>query len=377
MPAGGYGEEGEPGTAVQETGVAGMVEQSVGAKVSPLRLEEMRVIGEAQQQWAPLRRKYNLFAFRPFDMESGMETIESGQKLSEGNKSAGVTEAATGDGTIERGMVQFANVDEPFLSWDFNLRDQESGLVGSVNRNFSGFAREIFTDTGVYALRMDSAAQQSALETAEGNEVQRYEREAKGMTLDQRAVMLATAVSIDFDYFSRHSGHASGGFMPFFWPMGGAGAEAGGAGAAGAGAGAAGAGAEAGAVGAAGAEGAAGAVGAAGRGAAGMGSAAESGMVGAGTMAGYEAMQRGVYGDRGGGGVDDASPQAPPPPNDPYAAGGSGENQPGNDVWGEDQDPWSGGGGPPAGGAGEGGGGGGEGGGGGGLFDALSDFFGE
>lgn len=26
------------------------------------------------------------------------------------------------------------------------------------------------------------------------------------MTLDQRAVLLSTAVSIDFDYFSRHSG---------------------------------------------------------------------------------------------------------------------------------------------------------------------------
>ena len=35
----------------------------------------------------------------------------------------------------------------------------------------------------------------------------------RGMTLDERAVMLATAVSIDFDYFSRHSGR--GGFMPY------------------------------------------------------------------------------------------------------------------------------------------------------------------
>lgn len=35
----------------------------------------------------------------------------------------------------------------------------------------------------------------------------------RGMTLDERAVMLATAVSIDFDYFSRHSGR--GGVMPF------------------------------------------------------------------------------------------------------------------------------------------------------------------
>lgn len=38
----------------------------------------------------------------------------------------------------------------------------------------------------------------------------------RGMTLDERAIMLSAAVSIDFDYFSRHSsmGHGSGGFMP-------------------------------------------------------------------------------------------------------------------------------------------------------------------
>jgi hypothetical protein len=41
------------------------------------------------------------------------------------------------------------------------------------------------------------------------------------MTLDQRAVMLATAVSIDFDYFNRHS---SAGGMPIWGP--GAGGEA-------------------------------------------------------------------------------------------------------------------------------------------------------
>jgi hypothetical protein len=37
----------------------------------------------------------------------------------------------------------------------------------------------------------------------------------RGMTLDERAVMLAAAVSIDFDYFSRHSSMGHGGFMPF------------------------------------------------------------------------------------------------------------------------------------------------------------------
>jgi hypothetical protein len=49
---------------------------------------------------------------------------------------------------------------------------------------------QIFTDTGEYVLRMDAV---------DGN--------SRGMTLDERAVTLACAISIDFDYFSRHSSH--------------------------------------------------------------------------------------------------------------------------------------------------------------------------
>lgn len=32
----------------------------------------------------------------------------------------------------------------------------------------------------------------------------------QGLTLDQRAVLLATAMSCDIDYFSRHSNHGGG-----------------------------------------------------------------------------------------------------------------------------------------------------------------------
>lgn len=121
---------------------------------------------------------------------------------------------------------QFAYVDEPFLSWDFSLLSADSHLIGSVNRNFAGFGRELFTDTGVYALRMDAAGlaeepQHLISKTREQNEII-PKAPAAGMTLDQRAVMLATAVSIDFDYFSRKS--SSPGFVPFWFPFGGGGA---------------------------------------------------------------------------------------------------------------------------------------------------------
>jgi hypothetical protein len=149
------------------------------------------LVGEVQQRWNLVRRKYDLFV----------------------------------------GTTQFASIDTPFLGWDFNLTDEKGGTLGNVSRNFVGFAREIFTDTGEYVLRMDAV---------DGN--------SRGMTLDERAVTLACAVSIDFDYFSRHSSHGGGGFMPFPMfgmggdparheedPVGAAGGEAGAAGAAGTG----------------------------------------------------------------------------------------------------------------------------------------------
>ena len=367
IPEGGYAET-ETSTALQGTSASSATNQGTTAQISPLKLEEMRIIGEAQQQWAPLRRKYNLFTYRPLTPPpSNPQTpqLESAQTAP-----TALTERRTPDPAIEAGMSQFAHVNEPFLSWDFTLRSENQATIGSVNRNFGGFAREIFTDTGVYALRMDSAA--------DGTEVSRYERDATAMTLDQRAVMLATAVSIDFDYFSRHSRAHAPGFMPVFWPMGGGAAEGGAAGAGAAGAAGAG---EAGAVVGA----TEGAAGAAARGVTGVGAAAESGIAGAGTMAGYEAMQRGVYGGQPSGGVSDASPQASEAspqasaPQDPYESGFEGENvgaeqrnqaenQAGNDdVWGEGEDPWGGGASGAGGDAG--------GGGGGGWIDSITDFF--
>jgi hypothetical protein len=130
------------------------------------------------------------------------------------------------------------------LSWDFTMADLYGNLIGSINRNFRGFGREIFTDTGQYVLRMDAASPETTNISNSGvvrrfperitellpvpeekrtsSSFQRHKNmelvkekpkmelvertSAKGLTLDERAVMLATAVSIDFDYFSHTSG---------------------------------------------------------------------------------------------------------------------------------------------------------------------------
>lgn len=303
--------------------------------LSQLPLDAMRIIGEAQSEWAPLRRKYALFLTHDLPPESGAEAPAS--RSSKGPN-----------------MVQFAYVNEPFLSWDFSLKSGSNQLIGSVNRSFRGFAREIFTDTGSYALRMDSVGLEQEAEqrhiVSQTHQGDRAYAEAlgsdskSGMTLDQRAVMLATAVTVDYDYFSRHS--HGGGIMPLPFMMGGGG-EGAAAGGAAAGAGAA----EAGEVGAV--------VGGAGRavggatGAAGAAGVGEGAMAGAGTMAGYEAMQRGLGRDgqqQQQAPVDNASPQAPSGDygqQQPYdyqspESGFGGQDQ-GQDVWGGDNDPWQGG----------------------------------
>lgn len=326
------------------------------AQVSPLEVKDMRIIGEAQQQWAPLRRKYNLFLFRkPPTAETQMNTkqITAGDLPLSNSQQLQVSDTSA-DGRPGQGEYgQFAYVDEPFLSWDFSLLSANGRLIGSVNRNFTGFGREIFTDTGVYMLRMDAAAlseepRHLISKTSKSSEQAYDSPNVSGLTLDQRAIMLATAVSVDFDYFSRHSG-SGGGIMPMWFPWWGGGAEAGAeAGGVGGAAGEAGAGEAAGGV-----------LGGAGRSVGGM---AEGGAVGAGGVAGYEAVRRAAQGEEGGNdspepGDGVASGTGQQNADQPPAEGGQGEG-----AWGNDSDPWSDS-------------GGGEGGDDGGFFSAIGDFF--
>ncbi|KAJ5709015.1 hypothetical protein N7493_010349 [Penicillium malachiteum] len=322
-------------TALQNTTPGSLVSAGNGSntRISPLSFDEMRIIGEAQSQWAPLRRKYNLFTYHQSPnpaTDMGTQTFPlSGSNLSNAQQMQLAETSNQGSGEFN----QFAYVDEPWLSWNFHLRSAENQLIGSVNRDFSGFAREIFTDTGVYALRMDSAS--LGTQDPETTSVQ-----PTGMTLDQRAVMLATAVSVDFDYFSRQSSAGGFGFMPLWFP--GMGGEAAGGAAGGAVGGAAG---EAGAAGAIG-EAATGAVGPAGA-MGGMTDGMATGVAGAGAMAGYEAMQRGMPGGQDG---QAASPEQQPDisPYDQHSPQQSGfyedswpeqhQNQ-NEEVWGQ-EDPW-------------------------------------
>lgn len=132
------------------------------------------LIGESRQEWHPWRRRYNLFV---------------------NNKSAS--------------MDQFGRVDAPFLSFQFPVADEQNRVLASVDRNWTGIGRELFTDTGVYFLRFSPERVHETLLNSNDIVSQRP------LTLTERTVMMATAISIDFDYFSRHSNRGPMMF-PFF-----------------------------------------------------------------------------------------------------------------------------------------------------------------
>lgn len=130
-----------------------------GALVEP----EGLIVGESVQSWHLWRRRYNLFRL-------------------------------TGENAD---FDQFGAIDAPFLLFSFPVTNEEGVVMGAVDRNWVGIGRELFTDTGVYILRMGPLSFDG---------VEEYANTAREpMNLDQRAVLLANAVSVDFDYFSRHS----------------------------------------------------------------------------------------------------------------------------------------------------------------------------
>ncbi|KAJ4825159.1 hypothetical protein Tsubulata_008699 [Turnera subulata] len=102
------------------------------------------------------------------------------------------------------GNKQFAVVENPgFWNWTFTLRDINGEVLAQIDRDWRGFGFEIFTDAGQYVIRFGSS--DPSLSRIPELEV------VRPLTLSERAVAVALAISLDNDYFSRHGGWA----LPF------------------------------------------------------------------------------------------------------------------------------------------------------------------
>ncbi|KZV71908.1 Scramblase-domain-containing protein [Peniophora sp. CONT] len=147
---------------------------------------ELDTLGEVQQRWDIFRRKYEVFLREPSRRVLALaDSDEKGEPELDGESYA-----------------QLAQIDEPPLSWDFTLRDADGQPIASMSKKLRGLAREIFTDTSQYYINFKPREFEMG---DDGSLIVRELEGARQLSLEERAIVLATAVNVDVDYFSRHS----------------------------------------------------------------------------------------------------------------------------------------------------------------------------
>ncbi|TFK29807.1 Scramblase-domain-containing protein [Coprinopsis marcescibilis] len=156
---------------------------------------------EVQQKWHPWRRQYDLFLREP---HRRILTLASEPQPEP--EPTGPT------------FHQFTKIDSGFLAWRFPMYNAYGQEIAVIDRAFRGFGREIFTDTGRYLVKFKPEAGDVHEQDSTSGMVRPSQRALPPLSLDQRALCLATAVNIDFDYFSRHS-HIGGGGLFHAGPL--------------------------------------------------------------------------------------------------------------------------------------------------------------
>lgn len=115
-----------------------------------LRTEDGRRLGQIEHRFGILRKKYDLM-----------------------------------DGT---GRL-FARIESPLWRlWEFPIYDTNGQKLGSISKRWGGLLREMFTDADTYQIDFGS----------------------QDWSVDQRAVILAVAISLDFDFFEENQGSKGG-----------------------------------------------------------------------------------------------------------------------------------------------------------------------
>ena len=59
-----------------------------------------------------------------------------------------------------------ASVDGNFVAWDFKVTDAQGNQIGSINKQFGGLAKEIFTDSDKYVVKISKSLSDPNLRSA-------------------------------------------------------------------------------------------------------------------------------------------------------------------------------------------------------------------
>eukprot|EP01116_Phalansterium_solitarium_P017330 TRINITY_DN4240_c0_g1_i1.p1 TRINITY_DN4240_c0_g1~~TRINITY_DN4240_c0_g1_i1.p1 ORF type:complete len:520 (+),score=178.91 TRINITY_DN4240_c0_g1_i1:935-2494(+) len=169
-------------------------------------------LGEVHMNWHVYRRRYDLFVSNTGQEDSSAPPFAADPAPDAPSAASG--QLVPVETSSAQSQVQFAAIDGGFLEWDFALRDSYGNLLAAVNKDWRGFAKELFTDANQYLVKMATVPAIAAPDSSDAPAAFEAFRE---LSIAERAVTLATAVTVDFDYFSRHS--RGGGLFPWFMPI--------------------------------------------------------------------------------------------------------------------------------------------------------------
>lgn len=89
---------------------------------------------------------------------------------------------------------EFGHINARILAVTFPIKNKQELVIGGVDRSWTGIMREFVANSPVYVVRFDVNAPQNNIEKY-------YTPRGPPLDLNQRAVLLGCAISIDFDYF--------------------------------------------------------------------------------------------------------------------------------------------------------------------------------
>jgi uncharacterized protein YxjI len=144
---------------------------------------EIAVVDRAGERALDLTRPF-FFLFSSLDVTSG------GRSLGRVERRFGVLYKRYD--LIDATTVCFARVKAPrWRLWTFPVEGEDGASTSTISKKWGGVLREAFTDADTYRVEFGDAR----------------------WTEEQRAVILAAAISIDFDFFENNQG--SGGVLDF------------------------------------------------------------------------------------------------------------------------------------------------------------------
>lgn len=124
------------------------------------------LVGQVVKKWHMWKRKYDLFSCEP-------EAFPEKQMA----------------------LKPFGVVRSSFLSQDFPVFDTNHKIIGGVDRNWLGLSYELFAESNSFMVRND-------YKLIDNNVYPDNEISEQPLSLDQKAVLFANAITINFDYFN-------------------------------------------------------------------------------------------------------------------------------------------------------------------------------